>query len=113
MSVPAEQAPVTVQESPVAVPVSESRARQEIRAGADWQDYGNCYGVDPNLFFPERGASQREAKEVCRGCEVKADCLEFALENKEKFGIWGGLSERERNRLRRARSAAALSIIKS
>ena len=61
-------------------------------------------GVDPDLFFPERGASTREAKEVCRGCVVREDCLEYALANGEKFGIWGGLSERERRRLRRQRA---------
>jgi len=69
-----------------------------------WQDQANCLGVDPDLFFPERGASTREAKEVCRGCVVRLDCLEFALVNGEKFGIWGGLSERERRRLRRQRA---------
>ena len=71
-----------------------------------WQDEANCLGVDPDLFFPERGASTREAKEVCRGCVVRLDCLEFALVNGEKFGIWGGLSERERRRLRRQRAQA-------
>ena len=70
----------------------------------DWQTRANCMGVDPDLFFPERGASTREAKEVCRGCVVREDCLEYALANGEKFGIWGGLSERERRRLRRARA---------
>ncbi len=69
-----------------------------------WQDHANCLGVDPDLFFPERGASTREAKEVCRGCVVREDCLEYALANGEKFGIWGGLSERERRRIRRARA---------
>ena len=69
-----------------------------------WQRQANCMGVDPDLFFPERGASTREAKEVCRGCVVREDCLEYALTNSEKFGIWGGLSERERRRIRRARS---------
>lgn len=71
-----------------------------------WQRQANCMGVDPDLFFPERGASTREAKEVCRGCVVREECLEYALENSEKFGIWGGLSERERRRLRRARTLA-------
>ena len=71
-----------------------------------WQDDANCLGVDPDLFFPERGASTREAKEVCRGCIVRVDCLEYALANGEKFGIWGGMSERERRRIRRARSLA-------
>ncbi len=69
-----------------------------------WQRQANCMGVEPDLFFPERGASTREAKEVCRGCVVQEDCLEYALANGEKFGIWGGLSERERRRIRRRRS---------
>ena len=69
-----------------------------------WQERANCLGVDPDLFFPERGASTREAKSVCRGCEVRAECLEYALAQGEKFGIWGGLSERERRRVRRQRA---------
>ena len=69
-----------------------------------WQDEANCMGVDPDLFFPERGASTREAKEVCRGCVVRVECLEYALANGEKFGIWGGMSERERRRIRRRRA---------
>jgi WhiB family transcriptional regulator, redox-sensing transcriptional regulator len=71
-----------------------------------WQSKANCMGVDPELFFPERGASTREAKEVCRGCIVREDCLEYALANGEKFGIWGGLSERERRKVRRSRALA-------
>ena len=69
-----------------------------------WQREANCLGVHPDLFFPERGASTKEAKEVCRACVVKDDCLEFALRSGEKFGIWGGMSERERRRLRRIRA---------
>ena len=75
-------------------------------ADRSWQAQANCLGVDPDLFFPERGASTREAKEVCRGCVVREECLEYALQNSEKFGIWGGMSERERRRLRRARALA-------
>jgi WhiB family redox-sensing transcriptional regulator len=71
-----------------------------------WQAQANCAGVDPDLFFPERGASTREAKAVCRACVVRQECLEYALVNGEKFGIWGGLSERERRRLRRQRAVA-------
>jgi len=71
-----------------------------------WQVRANCMGVDPDLFFPERGASTREAKEVCRGCVVRQECLEYAIANGEKFGIWGGMSERERRRVRRARVLA-------
>lgn len=72
-----------------------------------WQSQANCQGLDPDLFFPERGASTREAKRVCGDCVVKDDCLEWALAAGEKFGIWGGTSERERRRLRKARRAAA------
>ncbi|MSW60826.1 MAG: hypothetical protein F2823_02755, partial [Actinobacteria bacterium] len=71
-----------------------------------WQERANCLGVDPDLFFPERGASTREAKGVCKGCEVRLECLEYALAHGEKFGIWGGLSERERRRVRRERAMA-------
>ena len=78
-----------------------------------WQTKANCMGVDPDLFFPERGASTREAKEVCRGCVVREDCLEYALANGEKFGIWGGLSERERRRLRRQRAMQRRSVTAS
>ncbi len=71
-----------------------------------WQDYANCRGADADLFFPERGASTRKAKSICRACEVQVDCLEFAIVQGEKFGIWGGLSERERRRIRKQRALA-------
>lgn len=71
-----------------------------------WQDYGNCRGADADLFFPERGASTRRAKAICDGCPVRRECLDYALAHGEKFGIWGGLSERERRRVRRERSVA-------
>ena len=73
----------------------------------EWQNWANCLGVDPDLFFPERGASTTTAKEVCRGCVVRQDCLDYAMRHVERFGIWGGLSERERRRLRRQSKAAA------
>ena len=66
-----------------------------------WQADALCAETDPEAFFPEKGGSTREAKKICTGCEVKAECLEYALSNDERFGIWGGLSERERRRLRR------------
>ena len=71
------------------------RLEESLIERSDWKARANCMGVDPDLFFPERGMSTREAKEVCRGCVVREDCLEYALANGEKFGIWGGLSERE------------------
>lgn len=66
-----------------------------------WQDRALCAQTDPEAFFPEKGGSTREAKKVCTGCEVRAECLEYALANDERFGIWGGLSERERRKLKR------------
>ncbi len=65
-----------------------------------WRLDALCAETDPEAFFPEKGGSTREAKRVCTGCEVRVECLEFALASDERFGIWGGLSERERRRLR-------------
>ncbi len=76
-----------------------------------WQRKANCMGVDPDLFFPERGSSTREAKEVCRGCVVREECLEYAVTYGEKFGIWGGLSERERRKIRRRRTLEAKTAV--
>jgi WhiB family transcriptional regulator, redox-sensing transcriptional regulator len=66
-----------------------------------WQDRALCAQTDPEAFFPEKGGSTREAKKICLGCEVRTQCLEYALAHDERFGIWGGLSERERRRLKR------------
>ncbi|MHA7306329.1 WhiB family transcriptional regulator [Arthrobacter sp. TMN-49] len=66
-----------------------------------WQTDALCAQTDPEAFFPEKGGSTRDAKKVCGACNVKAKCLEYALANDERFGIWGGLSERERRRLRK------------
>jgi len=67
-----------------------------------WQERALCAQTDPEAFFPEKGGSTREAKKVCLTCDVRTECLESALSNDERFGIWGGLSEREgRKRKRR------------
>ena len=66
-----------------------------------WQERSLCAQTDPEAFFPEKGGSTREAKKVCVGCEVRAECLEYALARDERFGIWGGLSERERRKLKK------------
>ena len=66
-----------------------------------WQVDSLCAQTDPEAFFPEKGGSTREAKKICTGCEVRAECLEYALANDERFGIWGGLSERERRKLKK------------
>ena len=67
----------------------------------EWQGQGLSDQTDPEALFPEKGGSTREAKRICQACAVRDECLEYALLNDERFGIWGGLSERERRRLKR------------
>jgi WhiB family redox-sensing transcriptional regulator len=82
------------------VPGVRSRVVEEENPLA-WQTDSLCAQTDPEAFFPEKGGSTRDAKKICVSCEVRAECLEYALENDERFGIWGGLSERERRKLRK------------
>ena len=66
-----------------------------------WQSDALCSQTDPEAFFPEKGGSTRDAKRICGSCDVRGECLEYALQNDERFGIWGGMSERERRKLKR------------
>ena len=67
-----------------------------------WHDEGTCNSVDPELFFVEQaGSDNPEARKICRECPVKVKCLQFALDNEEEFGVWGGLTPNGRNRFRR------------
>ena len=67
----------------------------------DWRIAALCAQTDQEAFFPEKGGSTRAAKKVCLTCEVREECLEYALGNDERHGIWGGLSERERRKLKK------------
>lgn len=74
-----------------------------------WHLDALCAQVDTELFFPEKGSGHktvRAAKRVCDGCDVREKCLDFAVDNGERFGIWGGLTERERRRLAQERRAS-------
>jgi WhiB family redox-sensing transcriptional regulator len=71
------------------------------RVSLEWQLLAICRGVDPDLFYPDKGQSPEPAKRVCMKCEVRDSCLEFAMVTGERFGVWGGLSARERNKLRK------------
>ena len=73
-------------------------------SSGDWHEKALCTQTDPEAFFPELGVSARAAKKVCQICEVRVECLEAALENNERHGVWGGLSERERRKLERRAS---------
>ena len=81
------------------LPISGDANNDSVELG--WQERALCAETDPEAFFPEKGGSTREAKRVCLSCEVRTECLEYALAHDERFGIWGGLSERERRRLKR------------
>lgn len=83
----------------------------------EWHDRANCIGVKTEVFFPDSANPSKTlwAKDICRGCPVKAECLEGALERRERFGVWGGLSTGERgillrNRARRARRESHLIV---
>jgi WhiB family redox-sensing transcriptional regulator len=73
-----------------------------------WYQRAACLDKDADCFFPEKGGSTRPAKRICQTCAVQTECLEYALANDERFGIWGGLSERERRRLKRRADTAAV-----
>jgi len=85
----------------------EQRSLDEYRVGEPlaWQDDALCAQTNPEGFFPEKGGSTRDSKKICESCEVRDICLEYALQNEERFGIWGGKSERERRPLVQARRA--------
>jgi WhiB family redox-sensing transcriptional regulator len=67
----------------------------------DWQQEALCAQTGADFFFPEPGSSVREAKRICGMCPIRDACLEYALDNDERFGVWGGLSEKERLEIRR------------
>lgn len=66
-----------------------------------WAVNGLCNQTDPEAYFPEKGESSADAKRICLGCEVRAECLEYALETDQRHGVWGGLPPRERRKLKR------------
>ena len=80
---------------------SNATPQAELDPELAWSEKALCAQVSPEAFFPEKGGSTREAKKLCMACEVRTECLDYAMVHGERFGIWGGLSERERARLAR------------
>lgn len=72
-----------------------------------WMRDAICAQTDPESFFPELGGSTKDPKRVCAVCPVKSECLQYALDTDQRFGVWGGTSEVERRRMRRERKGAA------
>lgn len=67
-----------------------------------WILQGACHDTDDAVFFLKKGGSTKTAKAICARCPVQAPCLDYAVTNGERYGIWGGKTERERRKLRRA-----------
>lgn len=72
----------------------------------DWIEHGSCVGSDVSVFFPKRGQTGLEAKRICAGCPVRGECLDYALDRGELYGVWGGLNREERMLVRRERRSA-------
>jgi len=76
------------------------KRQRDVEAAQTWMRSAACANVDPELFFPANSRQPAtEAKEVCAGCPVRAECLEYSLVNEEEYGVWGGLAEKERRQL--------------
>lgn len=73
----------------------------------DWRRLGACRGLDASIFYPDDDDDAAVAKSVCDSCGVRAACLEHALLSREKAGVWGGATERERRRIIRQRRRSA------
>jgi WhiB family redox-sensing transcriptional regulator len=82
-----------------AIPVE--RLEYEIAQREPWMEDAACRGLNPSLFFPERGQPTETAKGVCGECPVREDCLDYSIRTRQVWGVWGGTSERERRGLRR------------
>ena len=88
--------------------IEPSRAASSASSDPDvWRDRGACRGLDPGVFYPETDEDALAAKAVCGVCDVRSSCLEHALNRREKQGVWGGATERERRRIIRQRRRSA------
>ena len=90
-----ERLPATL-ENLIAIGVAQPVAEDE-----PWSALAVCKQLDPEDFFPEKGVPTQLQRKICLGCEVVDQCLQYALDHDEQFGIWGGKSERERRRMSR------------
>ena len=91
----------------VVVGASTEAGRDMTGSDLMWRQKGACTGLDPSIFFPESEELADEAKSICAECPVRLHCLEHALARRERDGIWGGTTERERRRIIRQRRRPA------
>lgn len=87
--------------------MSRAAENSNIVGDTDWMGSAACEGVDPDVFFPGSGESDEHAKAICRSCPVRLKCLDYAITNRQAHGIWGGLNDTERRRVRRQRQRNA------
>lgn len=71
-----------------------------------WEERARCLGSDTEMFFAQSAVEERAAKKVCSRCPVAQECLEYALTNDLRFGVWGGLNRNQRSRVATKRAAA-------
>lgn len=111
-SLPEPTVPTIAEYTPAPAPPTPIRPVQtavEVTDRDGWRNRAACIGADIDLFFAPRGDDRYadQARAICASCEVKADCLEYALATGQRYGIWGGTTERQRRAMRRARRRAA------
>lgn len=90
-----------------AVPLRRLREAAATGDSGAWRQFARCKGSDPNVFFPPDEDDAEEAKAICALCPVREACLEYALVAREKLGVWGGTTARERRRILRRRRRSA------
>jgi WhiB family redox-sensing transcriptional regulator len=78
----------------------------EVLMPPEWTKKALCAEIDPEIFFPDKGDKTAHVKQICKACDVRAECLEYSLQNNERFGVWGGLTEHDRRRLRSRKKAS-------
>lgn len=72
-----------------------------------WRAHARCKGIDPEVFYPVSDEDSDEAKSICGECPVRLQCLEYAIVARERDGVWGGATEKERRRIIRQRRKSA------
>jgi WhiB family redox-sensing transcriptional regulator len=72
-----------------------------------WWDLGACRGLEASIFYPDDDVEADVAKSVCAQCGVRSACLEYAISHRERAGVWGGATERDRRRIIRQRRRTA------
>jgi WhiB family transcriptional regulator, redox-sensing transcriptional regulator len=77
---------------------------QTVKVGR-WTDRAACRGTDTEIFFPANADEEAEALSICATCPVRAQCLDYAVRNRETYGIWGGTTPEQRRRIRREHAA--------